>query len=76
MTASEQEEQLTLQRREDFEVFSESQGVSLGGVGVPLGTGVLLLAQTTQREAADLEASNPGLERDTHSSLQARFGHR
>jgi hypothetical protein len=31
-------------------VLGVSQSVSPGGVGVPLGTGVLFLAQTTQRE--------------------------
>jgi hypothetical protein len=37
-------------------------------VGVPLAPGVLFLAQTTRRETADLEARNPGSERDTHPS--------
>jgi hypothetical protein len=39
-------------------------------MGVPLGPGVLLPAQTTRRKTADLEAGNPGFERDTHPSLQ------
>jgi hypothetical protein len=54
-------------------MFGVCQNVLLGGVGVPLGAGVLFLAQTTQRETANLEARNPGFERDTHPSLQARL---
>src|SRR3954447_16630603 len=52
---------------------SSGRGLSPGGVGLPWPTGVLLPAQITRRETADLKAGTPGRSGETHSSLQARL---